>query len=68
MIGQYNWCRVHETLSVTPAMEFGLAGHIWSVAELMQEAEALDLAPLPRPPSFPRSRRPFQVVRGGKIG
>jgi IS1 family transposase len=31
----YNFCRVHKTLRVTPAMEAGLAGHVWSVEELV---------------------------------
>jgi IS1 family transposase len=31
----YNFCRVHQTLRVTPAMEAGLADHIWSVQELV---------------------------------
>lgn len=31
----YNFCRVHQTLRVTPAMEAGLADHIWSVPELV---------------------------------
>jgi IS1 family transposase len=30
----YNFCRVHTTLRVTPAMESGLANHIWSIEEL----------------------------------
>ena len=30
----YNFCRVHQTLRVTPAMEAGLADHAWSVEEL----------------------------------
>lgn len=30
----YNFCRVHQTLRVTPAMEAGLADHIWTVEEL----------------------------------
>jgi len=30
----YNFCRVHQTLRVTPAMEAGLTDHIWSIAEL----------------------------------
>ena len=72
LIAHYNWCRVHESLCVTPAMEFGLTGHIWSVEELMREAEAapLELEPLPEPPSFPRpGRTPFKpyVVYGGKM-
>jgi hypothetical protein len=31
----YNFCRVHQTLRVTPAMEAGLTDHIWSVKELV---------------------------------
>jgi IS1 family transposase len=31
----YNFCRVHQTLRVTPAMEAGIADHIWSVEEMV---------------------------------
>jgi len=31
----YNFCRIHSTIRVTPAMEAGLAGHVWSVEELV---------------------------------
>jgi IS1 family transposase len=31
----YNWCRVHQTLRVTPAMEAGLTDHVWTVMELL---------------------------------
>lgn len=31
----YNFCRVHKSLRVTPAMEAGLAHHIWTVEELV---------------------------------
>ena len=31
----YNFCRIHQTLRVTPAMEAGIAGHVWSVEELV---------------------------------
>jgi hypothetical protein len=31
----YNFCRVHQTLRVTPAMEAGLTDHVWSLAELL---------------------------------
>ena len=31
----YNFCRVHQSLRVTPAMEAGLADHIWDIAELV---------------------------------
>ena len=32
----YNFCRVHKTLRVTPAMESGLTDHVWSVGELIE--------------------------------
>lgn len=31
----YNFCRVHQTLRVTPAMEAGLADHVWEIGELI---------------------------------
>ena len=31
----YNFCRVHETLRVTPAMAAGLTDHVWSISELL---------------------------------
>jgi len=30
----YNFARVHQTLTVTPAMEAGIADHVWSIEEL----------------------------------
>jgi len=30
----YNFCRVHSTLRVTPAMEAGLSDHVWTLEEL----------------------------------
>jgi IS1 family transposase len=32
----YNFCKVHQTLRVTPAMEAGLSDHVWSVEELVE--------------------------------
>ena len=32
----YNFCRVHQTLRVTPAMEAGISDHIWSIGELVE--------------------------------
>src|SRR5206468_1784560 len=31
----YNFCRVHQTLRVTPAMEAGLSDHVWTVQEML---------------------------------
>jgi IS1 family transposase len=32
----FNFCRVHKTLRVTPAMEAGLTDHVWSIDELLE--------------------------------
>jgi IS1 family transposase/transposase-like protein len=34
----YNWCRIHKSLRVTPAMAAGIADHVWSVRELLEAA------------------------------
>lgn len=34
----YNFCRVHKSLRVTPAMAAGIADHVWSVRELLEAA------------------------------
>lgn len=31
----YNFCRIHSSLRVTPAMEAGLSDHVWSLEELI---------------------------------
>jgi len=31
----YNFCRIHQTLRVTPAMEVGIADHVWSLEEVV---------------------------------
>ncbi len=36
----YNFCRVHQTLRVTPAMEVGLTDHVWSLEELVGRLDA----------------------------
>jgi hypothetical protein len=30
----YNFGRIHQTLRVTPAMEAGVANHVWSIEEI----------------------------------
>ncbi len=30
----YNFCRIHQTIRCTPAMEAGLADHVWSLEEI----------------------------------
>jgi IS1 family transposase len=31
----YNYCRIHKTLRVTPAMQSGLTDHVWELEELV---------------------------------
>ena len=31
----YNFCRVHQTLRLTPAMEAGITDHVWSLEEVV---------------------------------
>ncbi len=44
----YNFCRVHQTLRVTPAMEAGLSTHVWEVSQIVAlldtESETLQAA------------------------
>ncbi|MBS0187249.1 MAG: IS1 family transposase [Planctomycetes bacterium] len=56
----YNFCRVHQTLRVTPAMEAGLSKHIWDLEELVElltakESEAVAAGALKRGPYGPRN-------------
>jgi IS1 family transposase len=31
----YNFCRVHQSLRVTPAMEAGISEHVWTISEMV---------------------------------
>ena len=35
----YNFCRIHQTLRVTPAMEAGISDHIWNIEEIVSLLE-----------------------------
>lgn len=37
----YNFCRIHGSLRVTPAMESGLSRHVWSIEELIALLEPI---------------------------
>ncbi|WP_437676678.1 IS1 family transposase [Sorangium sp. So ce131] len=49
----YNFCRPHEALRVTPAMEAGIADRVWSIEELV----TLALAESPADPPKPKALR-----------
>jgi cell fate regulator YaaT (PSP1 superfamily) len=31
----YNFCRIHQSLRVTPAMEAGVSSHVWEISEIV---------------------------------
>jgi transposase-like protein len=35
----YNFCKVHKSLRVTPAMEAGIADHVWDIEEVLEMVE-----------------------------
>jgi IS1 family transposase len=41
----YNFCRIHQTLRVTPAMEAGVTDHVWSIEEVIALLDAGGNAP-----------------------
>jgi hypothetical protein len=57
----FNFCRVHEILRVTPAMQLGVADHIWSVGELVDAALSNDA-----PKLCERQVGPFWIIDGGR--
>jgi hypothetical protein len=36
----YNFCRIHQTLRVTPAMEADVTDHVWSIDDLIALLDA----------------------------
>ena len=39
----YNFCRIHGSLRVTPAMEAEITDHVWTLPELLASAAAVCL-------------------------
>jgi hypothetical protein len=31
----YNFCKIHQTLRVTPAIEAGISDHVWGIEEIV---------------------------------
>jgi IS1 family transposase len=46
----YNFCRIHKTLRITPAMAAGVTDHAWSVADIVSMIEAAEPALAKRGP------------------
>jgi IS1 family transposase len=51
----YNFCRVHKALRVTPAMEAGIADHVWELKDILNIMDAAQ-APKKRGPYKTRGR------------
>ncbi|MBN4046605.1 DDE-type integrase/transposase/recombinase [bacterium AH-315-P15] len=51
----YNYCRIHKSLKVTPAMEAGLTGHVWDIEDIVALIDAA--APKPgRPKAYKKGK------------
>jgi len=46
----YNFCRIHKTLRVTPAMAAGITDRLWSLDDIVAKIDEMAPAPKPRGP------------------
>ena len=46
----YNFCRLHQTVKVTPAMEAGVTDRLFGIGDIVRMVEARDPKPGPRGP------------------
>jgi hypothetical protein len=44
----YNFCRVHQALRVTPAVEVGIANRVWSIEEMVKLMESKSILDGPK--------------------
>jgi IS1 family transposase len=51
----YNFCRVHKTLRMSPAMAAGITDRLWSMDDIVAKIDAMAPAPKPRGPYKRRS-------------
>lgn len=51
----YNFCRIHKSLRVTPAMAAGITDRLWSLDDILAKIDAMAPAPKPRGPYKKRS-------------
>ncbi len=52
----YNFCRQHKTLLVSPAMEAGVADHLWTIEDIVALIDAAESQPKKRGPYKPREQ------------
>lgn len=46
----YNFCRIHKSLRVTPAMAAGITDRLWSLDDIVAKIDEMAPAPKPRGP------------------
>ncbi len=51
----YNFCRIHKTLRVSPAMAAGITDRLWSLEDIVARIDAMAPPPKPRGPYSKRS-------------
>jgi IS1 family transposase/lambda repressor-like predicted transcriptional regulator len=54
----YNFCRIHKTLRMSPAMAAGITDRLWSLEDIVAKIDAMAPAPKPRGPY--KKREPGQ--------
>jgi len=50
----YNYCKIHKSLRITPAMTTGITDHVWELTDI------IDLIPEPEPEPEPKKRSPYK--------
>ena len=51
----HNFCRIHQTLGFTPAMEAGVTDRHWEVSDMVNLVE--DAAPTPKKPGHAKGTK-----------
>ena len=51
----YNFCRIHKSLRVSPAMAAGITDTLWTLDDVIAKIDELAPAPAPRGPYKKRS-------------
>ena len=65
----YNFCRIHKTLRVTPAMAAGITDRLWSLDDIVAKIDAIAPGPkAPCPYKKPRLSAQTMVEALGRIG
>ena len=60
-VTHFNFCRVHETLRITPAMQLGITDHVWPISELVKAASSGEIQE-----RVEHAKSRFRVIEGGK--